>query len=150
MSTFTPLYNDPMSLSIIIKKTLPGFVLDIAFESDSKRIGILGASGSGKSLTLKSIAGIIRPDEGRISFNDAVWFDKNKRVNIKTSKRNVGYLFQNRNHQNAENTVGKEIRRSSISVRVTKKVTNPLLLDSIMPDISPGQNVSRAYHNNPD
>ena len=84
-----------MSLSIIIKKTLPGFVLDVAFESDSKRIGILGASGSGKSLTLRSIAGIIKPDEGRISFNDTVWFDKDKRINIRTPKRNVGYLFQN-------------------------------------------------------
>ena len=84
-----------MPLSVIIQKTLPDFVLDIAFESDSRRIGILGASGCGKSLTLKSIAGIIRPDKGRISFNDTVWFDKDKKINVRTSKRNVGYLFQN-------------------------------------------------------
>ncbi|MBO4265989.1 MAG: ATP-binding cassette domain-containing protein [Lachnospiraceae bacterium] len=84
-----------MSLSVIIQKTLPDFVLDVAFECNSKRIGILGASGCGKSLTLRSIAGIIKPDDGRISFNDTVWFDKDRKINVRTAKRNVGYLFQN-------------------------------------------------------
>lgn len=83
-----------MSLIADIKKTYPDFTLDISFECKSKRIGILGASGCGKSLTLKSIAGIIRPDDGRISFDKTVWFDKERRINIKTAKRNVGYLFQ--------------------------------------------------------
>ena len=84
-----------MSLSVNIKKSFPDFTLDVAFETDSKRIGILGASGCGKSLTLKSIAGIIKPDKGRIGFNDTVWFDKDSKTNVRTSKRNVGYLFQN-------------------------------------------------------
>ena len=83
-----------MSLFVNIKKSYPDFILDIAFESRSKRIGILGASGCGKSLTLKSIAGIVRPDDGRISYDKRVWFDKDKRINVKTAKRNVGYLFQ--------------------------------------------------------
>lgn len=84
-----------MSLSVCIKKCYPDFVLDIDFECSGKRIGILGASGCGKSLTLKSIAGIERPDEGRICFDENVWFDKGKRINVKAAGRNVGYLFQN-------------------------------------------------------
>ncbi len=83
-----------MSLSVNIKKAYPGFELDVSFDTDAKRIGILGASGSGKSLTLKSIAGIIKPDAGRISFGKSVWFDKEKNVNVKTASRNVGYMFQ--------------------------------------------------------
>ena len=49
-----------------IKKKYEKFRLDVAFKSEKKRIGILGASGCGKSLTLKSIAGIERPEKGRI------------------------------------------------------------------------------------
>ena len=49
-----------------IKKQYGKFRLDVAFKSEKKRIGILGASGCGKSLTLKSIAGIERPEKGRI------------------------------------------------------------------------------------
>ena len=53
-----------MGVSVHIKKRLDNFLLDISFESEAKRIGILGASGCGKSMTLKSIAGIEVPDEG--------------------------------------------------------------------------------------
>jgi molybdate transport system ATP-binding protein len=84
-----------MSLQVVIKKKYPDFSLDIKFDSGSNRIGILGASGCGKSLTLKSIAGIEKPDEGRIAFGKKIWFDDSKRINVKTAKRNVGYLFQN-------------------------------------------------------
>ena len=84
-----------MSLSVNIKKTYPDFVLDISFFTDAKRIGILGASGCGKSLTLRSVAGLVRPDAGRICFDDTVWFDKEKKINAKTADRNVGFLFQN-------------------------------------------------------
>ena len=84
-----------MVLSVSIRKQYADYSLDIDFESDHKRIGILGASGCGKSLTLKSIAGIIRPEAGRISFGTDVWFDKHKKVNMKPAGRNVGYLFQN-------------------------------------------------------
>ena len=64
-------------------------------ESDAKSLALLGASGCGKSLTLKCIAGIIRPDKGTIEVNGRVLFDSEKKINIKPQKRNVGYLFQN-------------------------------------------------------
>ncbi|MDR2785846.1 MAG: ATP-binding cassette domain-containing protein, partial [Treponema sp.] len=58
-------------------------------------LGILGASGSGKSMTLKCIAGIEKPDEGHIELNGRVLFDSAKRINLKPRERRVGYLFQN-------------------------------------------------------
>ena len=84
-----------MAINVQIQKKLGGFRLDIHFQSDSKRIGILGASGCGKSMTLKSIAGIETPDEGRIEVEGRTLFDREAKVNLKPQKRNVGYLFQN-------------------------------------------------------
>ena len=84
-----------MGLTVNIKRKLGEFKLDIQFQSESKRIGILGASGCGKSMTLKSIAGIETPDTGKIQIGDAVLFDSEKKINLKPQKRNVGYLFQN-------------------------------------------------------
>lgn len=84
-----------MGLSVEIKKRLGDFHLIVRFESESSRIGILGASGCGKSMTLKSIAGIETPDEGEIIINGAPVFSSWKKVNIKPQKRRIGYLFQN-------------------------------------------------------
>ena len=56
--------------------------------------GLMGASGSGKSMTLKCIAGIETPDQGRIVLNDRVLFDSEKKINVPIQKRNVGYMFQ--------------------------------------------------------
>ena len=55
-----------MAVTVEIRRKLDNFLLDINFHSDARRIGILGASGCGKSMTLKSIAGIELPDEGHI------------------------------------------------------------------------------------
>ena len=72
-----------------------GFQLQVRFASEAKRIGILGASGSGKSLTLQTIAGIQTPKSGKIAVDGRVLFDSENRVNVRTQKRRVGYLFQN-------------------------------------------------------
>ena len=84
-----------MSIEVQIRKKLGSFLLDISFQSRARRIRILGASGCGKSMTLKSIAGIETPDEGRIEVEGHTLFDRERRVNLKPQKRNVGYLFQN-------------------------------------------------------
>ena len=84
-----------MGIKVDIKRKLGEFSLDIHFQTESKRIGILGASGCGKSMTLKSIAGIEIPDSGMIQMDDKVLFDSANKVNLKPQKRNVGYLFQN-------------------------------------------------------
>ena len=84
-----------MSLSVDIKKKFPNFTLDMHFSLSSRRVGILGASGCGKSMTLRSIAGIFQPDEGRIVLGDRVLYDSARRVDLKPQVRNIGYLFQN-------------------------------------------------------
>ncbi len=84
-----------MSLSVSIKKKFKDFNLDANIENNGDYLGILGPSGSGKSMTLKCIAGLETPDEGRIVFNGRVLFDSNKKINIKPQDRNIGYLFQN-------------------------------------------------------
>lgn len=84
-----------MSISVEIQRKLNSFMLDISFRSTSRRIGILGASGCGKSMTLKSIAGIETPDSGKITVEDRILFDSGSRTDLKPQKRNAGYLFQN-------------------------------------------------------
>lgn len=85
-------------LKVNVRKKLKEFDLDVNFELKKRRLGILGPSGCGKSMTLKSIAGIIDPDDGIVSLDngeETVYFDSNNKINLKPQKRNVGYLFQN-------------------------------------------------------
>ncbi len=82
-------------LLVDIKKKLGAFHLDVQFETDGEVLALLGASGCGKSMTLKCIAGVERPDSGRIALNGRVLFDSEKRIDLPPQKRRVGYLFQN-------------------------------------------------------
>lgn len=81
-------------LEVQIYKKLAEFDLDISFQVDDNILGLMGASGSGKSMTLKCIAGIETPDQGRIVLNGHVLFDSEKKINVPIQKRNVGYMFQ--------------------------------------------------------
>ncbi len=84
-----------MSLKVHIHSKLKGFELKVDFETNGKPMGILGASGCGKSMTLKCIAGIMTPDEGYIELRGKVLFDSKNKINLKPQDRKVGYLFQN-------------------------------------------------------
>lgn len=84
-----------MSLIVDIHRDLGGFVLDTAFEAGNGVTCLLGASGCGKSFTLKCIAGIEKPDRGHIELDGTVLFDSEKGINLPPQKRQVGYLFQN-------------------------------------------------------
>lgn len=84
-----------MSLELRVKKDFGGFVLDMNLEAENEVLALLGASGCGKSMTLKCISGIVTPDEGRIVVNDKVLFDSEKKINLPPQKRRVGLLFQN-------------------------------------------------------
>lgn len=83
-----------MSLFVEIRKRLGDFVLDARFETDDPVTGLLGASGCGKSMTLKCIAGVETPDEGRIVLDGETLFDSARGINLPPQKRGVGYLFQ--------------------------------------------------------
>ena len=84
-----------MSLKVDIRKNLGGFRLDVKLEAESGVTCLLGASGCGKSMTLKCIAGIEKPDEGRIELDGRALFDSEKGINLPPRERHVGYLFQN-------------------------------------------------------
>lgn len=81
-------------LEVQIYKKLAEFDLDASFQVNDNILGLMGASGSGKSMTLKCIAGIETPDQGRIVLNGRVLFDSEKKINVPIQKRNVGYMFQ--------------------------------------------------------
>ncbi len=84
-----------MALSVSIQKRLGSFSLDVSFSTDGQSpFGLLGASGSGKSVTLQCIAGILTPDRGRIELNGRTLFDSERKINLPPQKRNIGYLFQ--------------------------------------------------------
>lgn len=88
-----------MSLEVDIEKKFKGFHLQSQFTAGDETMGLLGASGCGKSLTMRSIAGIERPDAGKIVVNGTVFFDrapgKKARVDLTPQQRKTALLFQN-------------------------------------------------------
>ena len=84
-----------MSIYVDIEKTLGSFHLKVKFEAADETLALLGASGCGKSMTLKCIAGIEKPDKGRILVDDVVLFDSEKRINLTPQQRRTGLMFQN-------------------------------------------------------
>ena len=84
-----------MSLFVDISKKIGKLQLRVAFETSGGVLGILGASGSGKSMTLKCIAGIEKPDSGKIVLDGVALFDSEQGINLPPQKRKIGYLFQN-------------------------------------------------------
>ncbi len=87
-------------LELTIRKHLPaagpspGFDLDVSLECEAGVTVLFGSSGSGKSLTLDSLAGFLRPDHGRIMLNDEILFDASSRVCLPPQRRGIGYVFQ--------------------------------------------------------
>lgn len=84
-----------MSLFVDIEKRLGDFELKMSFEAENGVTALLGESGCGKSMTLKCIAGLEKPDRGRIVLDGEVLFDSEKKICVAPRKRGVGYLFQN-------------------------------------------------------
>ena len=84
-----------MSLIVDIKKRLGSFSLSAQLEAGEGVTGILGSSGCGKSMTLKCIAGIERPDSGHIELDGEVLYDSKRHIDLHPQQRRVGYLFQN-------------------------------------------------------
>ncbi len=84
-----------MSLSLDIRHRFPGFALDVALDTPGPGVlALFGPSGSGKTTTVNAVAGLIRPDEGRVSVNGETLFDSHARVWVPPRRRRVGYVFQ--------------------------------------------------------
>ena len=83
-----------MSIRLDIKKKFKSFNLSSFFETDSRRFALLGSSGSGKSTTLKCLAGLLRPDEGIIECGGKILYSSKDKINISPQKRRIAYLFQ--------------------------------------------------------
>jgi molybdate transport system ATP-binding protein len=81
-------------LACNIQKKLRGFSLDVNVAAKPGVTALMGASGSGKSMTLRCIAGISKPDSGRIVLNGVTLFDSTKGINLPPQARNTGFLFQ--------------------------------------------------------
>lgn len=88
-------FNLNFELVVDIQKTLPGFLLDVSFSTSEHVLGLLGASGAGKSMILRCISGIESPTKGRIVLNGRVLFDSQKGINIPSRDRRIGLLVQN-------------------------------------------------------
>lgn len=83
-----------MALEIEISKRLPDFTLALQFSADEAPLGILGPSGAGKTMLLHCIAGLERPDRGRIVLDGRVLLDTDRRIRVPARDRRVGLLFQ--------------------------------------------------------
>ena len=82
-------------IEVRIEKDLGSFRLDAEFTAGNEILALLGGSGSGKSLTLRCIAGVEKPDRGRIVVDDVVFFDSEMHIDLTPRQRKVGLLFQN-------------------------------------------------------
>lgn len=105
-----------MSLDVFLKHSVRGFSLDVSFCSHGKTLGILGASGSGKSMTLGCIAGLVAMRKGKITARDRVLFDSAAGIDLKPQQRKIGYLFQNYAlfpHMNVQTNIGCALPRGA-------------------------------------
>ena len=83
-----------MKLSVTLTHRLPGFALDVAFTAPDGITALFGRSGSGKTTIVNAIAGLLRPDSGRITVGDGVLLDTRAGINRPAHRRRIGYVFQ--------------------------------------------------------
>ncbi len=77
-------------VSVEIVKRYPGFTLDVRWTAEKSVVGLFGPSGAGKTLTLQCLAGLIRPDAGRIVVGDRVFFDADASIALSPQARRIG------------------------------------------------------------
>jgi molybdate ABC transporter permease protein len=82
-------------LVVNLQKQLPNFDLNLAFQVTESTLGILGGSGAGKSMLMRCLAGMETPTKGRIVLNGRILFDADRRINIPSRDRRIGFLVQN-------------------------------------------------------
>ena len=83
-----------MNLEVDVSRRLGAFTLEARFAADSGLTALFGPSGAGKTSLVNIIAGLLRPDRGKITVQDKVLVDSERGVFIPTHRRRVGYIFQ--------------------------------------------------------
>ena len=81
-------------LRVDVFKQLGHFTLDVAFTSEGRVTGLFGSSGAGKTSLVSMIAGLVTPDRGVIVVNNAVLYDRDRRIDLPVHRRRIGYVFQ--------------------------------------------------------
>ncbi len=81
-------------LELDIALGLRSYELKVALGVDRETVALVGPSGAGKTTVLQSIAGLRRPDSGRIEVGGRPWFDRGARVDLAPEQRSVGLVFQ--------------------------------------------------------
>jgi molybdate transport system ATP-binding protein len=123
-----------MALTVDIEKKLKGFRLKSGFEAGDETLAILGASGCGKSLTLKCIAGVEKPDSGYIEMDGRVLFDSRRDIDLPTRKRGVGYLFQDYAlfpNMTVEENIGSGIVKGVDKAAIIREKVNAFYLNGL-------------------
>lgn len=127
-----------MKLEVVIFKKLAEYDLDVCFESHEDRLVLMGPSGSGKSMVLKCIAGIMTPDAGRIVLDDEVLFDSDLKINISPQKRKIGYMFQNYalfDHMNVYQNIAAPLKARHEDKQVIKEKVQQIMKDFQIDDL---------------
>ncbi|MCR4841934.1 MAG: ATP-binding cassette domain-containing protein [Eubacterium sp.] len=121
-------------MEVKLIKKLDGFELNMEFKTAGRRLGILGESGSGKSMTMKMIAGLEDPDEGRVELNGRKLYDSEDRTCLRPQQRRTGYLFQSYalfpNMTVAEN-IAAGIKDASAKDRTVKEMVSLFHLEGL-------------------
>ena len=87
-----------MKITASLSRRLRYFDLDVAFSCEMERMLVMiGPSGGGKTTIIRMLAGLDTPDNGQVTFGEAVWFDSERKVNLKPQSRQLGYVFQDYN-----------------------------------------------------
>jgi len=103
-----------MNLNLALQKKFDGFSFDVAFGTDSRRLGIFGRSGSGKSTLVNLLAGLTPPDAGRFRFGNRLLYDSARRICVSPQKRRIAVVFQHSHlfpHLNVERNLLYGYRR---------------------------------------
>lgn len=115
-------------LDVDIKKRLgdkqhPAFLLDVRFSVNDGISVLVGASGSGKTTTLRLIAGVLTPDEGCISVGAQIYFDSSRKINLSIQRRRIGFVFQDYAlfpHLTAEQNIAYGVKANDKKIRYDK------------------------------
>jgi molybdate transport system ATP-binding protein len=118
-------------IEVAVRKPLGTTLIDVAFSTEGQVTALFGPSGSGKTSIVNMIAGLLKPEWGRICLGDQVLFDSAKRISVPVHKRRIGYVFQDARlfpHMSVKRnlTYGRSMNRLATNAKQEAHVVNML------------------------